>query len=55
MLFRSYDYMLEVIAADLEEFSNLLRNQIRSIPGVKEISTSFSLKEVKRTDVVPVL
>ncbi|MBR7783723.1 MULTISPECIES: Lrp/AsnC family transcriptional regulator [Undibacterium] len=50
-----YDYMLEVIAADLEEFSNLLRNQIRSIPGVKEISTSFSLKEVKRTDVVPVL
>lgn len=49
-----YDYMLEVIARDLEEFSNLLRNQIRSIKGVKEISTSFSLREVKRTDILPV-
>lgn len=50
-----YDYMLEVIAADLEEFSNLIRNQIRTLPGVREISTSFSLKEIKRSDVLPVV
>lgn len=49
-----YDYMLEVIAADLEEFSNLIRNRIRTLPGVREIATSFSLKEVKRADVLPV-
>ncbi len=49
-----YDYMLEVIASDLEAFSMLVRNKIRGLPGVKELSTSFSLKEVKRSDVLPV-
>lgn len=49
-----YDYMVELIAADLEEFSHLVRNKIRCLPGVREISTSFSLKEVKRSDVLPV-
>jgi DNA-binding Lrp family transcriptional regulator len=50
-----YDYMLEVIAADLEEFSNLIRNRIRTLPGVREIATSFSLKEIKRAEVLPVI
>jgi DNA-binding Lrp family transcriptional regulator len=50
-----YDYMLEVIAPDLEEFSNLIRNRIRTLPGVREIATSFSLKEVKRAEVLPVI
>jgi Lrp/AsnC family leucine-responsive transcriptional regulator len=49
-----YDYMLEVIAQDVESFSNLVRTKIRSLPGVKEISTSFSLKEVKRTNALPI-
>jgi DNA-binding Lrp family transcriptional regulator len=49
-----YDYMLEVIAQDVESFSNLVRTKIRSLPGVKEISTSFSLKEVKRTHALPI-
>ena len=48
-----YDYMLELIAADLEAFSNLVRNKIRCLPGVREISTSFSLKEIKRTGILP--
>lgn len=48
-----YDYMLELIATDLEAFSNLVRNKIRSLPGVREISTSFSLKEIKRTAILP--
>jgi hypothetical protein len=31
-----------------------VRNNIRGLPGVREISTSFSLKEVKRSNEVPV-
>lgn len=49
-----YDYMLEVISSDLESFSSLVRNRIRCLPGVKEISTSFSLKEVKRSNILPI-
>lgn len=49
-----YDYLIEAIAPDLESFSQLVRVKIRSLPGVKEISTSFSLKEVKRGGTLPV-
>lgn len=50
-----YDYLIEAIATDLEAFSQLVRVHIRSLPGVKEISTSFSLKEVKHAAALPVL
>ncbi len=49
-----YDYLIEAIAPDLEAFSLLVRVNIRSLPGVKEIATSFSLKEVKRAGTLPV-
>lgn len=49
-----YDYLIEAIAPDLETFSQLVRSKIRSLPGVKEISTSFSLKEVKHAGTLPV-
>ena len=39
---------------DLESFSALVRNKIRCLPGVKEIATSFSLKEVKAAGSLPV-
>lgn len=49
-----YDYLIEAIAPDLDAFSTLVRNKIRCLPGVKEISTSFSLKEVKAAGSLPV-
>jgi DNA-binding Lrp family transcriptional regulator len=49
-----YDYLIEAIAVDLEAFSELVRNAIRCLPGVKEIATSFSLKEVKPAGSLPV-
>ena len=49
-----FDYQLEVVAQDLEAFAEFVRNNIRGLPGVREISTSFSLKEVKRSNEVPV-
>jgi len=48
-----YDYMLELIAPDLQSFSDLVRTKIRALPGVKEISTSFSLKQIKQTQHLP--
>lgn len=50
-----YDYLIEAIAPDLESFSQLVRMKIRSLPGVKEIATSFSLKEVKHAGTLPVV
>ena len=49
-----YDYQLEVVASDLETFAEFVRTRIRALPGVREISTSFSLKEIKRSVDLPV-
>ena len=48
-----FDYLIEAIAPDLEAFSRLVRDKIRCLPGVKEIATSFSLKEVKAPGNIP--
>lgn len=49
-----YDYMLEVIAADLEDFSRFVRENLRGLPGVREMQSSFSLKEIKSDRRLPV-
>lgn len=50
-----YDYQLEVVAPDLDSFAEFARTHIRNLPGVREASTSFSLKEVKRTVALPIV
>jgi Lrp/AsnC family leucine-responsive transcriptional regulator len=49
-----YDFLLHVIAPDLEAFGRFARETIRALPGVKEMYSSFSLKEVKRGGMLPV-
>lgn len=49
-----FDYQLEVVASDLETFAAFVRSNIRGLPGVREISTSFSLNEVKRAIEFPI-
>lgn len=48
-----YDFLLQVIAKDLESFGNFARDKIRRMPGVKEMYSSFSLKEVKINREIP--
>ena len=49
-----YDYQLELVAHDHEAFARLVREKIRALPGVKDIYTSFTLKEVKLGGGLPV-
>ena len=48
-----YDYLLEVVGQDLESFAEFVRTSIRALPGVREISTNFSLKELKKSSALP--
>lgn len=50
-----YDFLLEVVAEDLETFGVFAREVLQALPGVKEIYSSFSLKVVKDDRVLPVL
>lgn len=48
-----YDFLLEVVAVDLKSFGEFARNVLQSLPGVKEIYSSFSLSAVKDERILP--
>lgn len=50
----SADFLLMVLAQDLDAYSRLLQGKLHRLPGVKQVQTSFSLQEFKRFDQVPV-
>ncbi len=50
-----YDFLLEVVARDLESFGEFAREVLQTLPAVKEIYSSFSYKSVKPRRVVPVI
>jgi len=49
-----YDFLLQVVARDLKSFGEFARDKIRALPGVKEMNSSFSLREVKSAVALPV-
>jgi DNA-binding Lrp family transcriptional regulator len=49
-----YDYLLQVVARDLQDFGEFARDVLRALPGVKEINSSLSLREVKSGFDLPV-
>ena len=49
------DFLLEVVAKDLESFGEFAREVLQALPAVKEIYSSFSYKSVKPRRVVPVM
>ena len=49
-----YDYLLQVVASDMEDFHELALNKIlRKLGNIKEMYTGFSLKEIKRSTSLP--
>ncbi|MBO9515825.1 MAG: Lrp/AsnC family transcriptional regulator [Variovorax sp.] len=50
----SADFLLMVVARDLDAYSAILQSRLHRLPGVRHVQTSFSLQEFKRFDDVPV-
>lgn len=48
------DFLLQVVAQDLDEYSRFVEKTLRTLPGVLSIRTSISLREVKATNRLPV-
>ncbi len=49
-----YDFLLEVVALDLNAFGELARNTLQTLPGVKELHSSFSLMALKTGRRLPI-
>src|SRR4029453_8509735 len=47
------DYMLQVVAFDLWEYEDILRNQIARLPEVNTVASFITLKEIKYTTKLP--
>ena len=48
-----YDYLLELIVRDSEEYEKLHHDFLTCLPNVARINSSFALRTVRRTTVTP--
>jgi DNA-binding Lrp family transcriptional regulator len=48
------DFMLQVVSDDLDSYADFAMNVVRRLPGIKEMHTSFALKEIKATPKLPI-
>lgn len=48
------DFLLEIVVADLNQYSEFVLKRLRRIPGVKDLQSSFSLEAMKPRTSLPV-
>jgi Lrp/AsnC family leucine-responsive transcriptional regulator len=48
------DYLLRVMVSDMSAYETLITDQLSRIPGIRNIRSSFALKQVLYTTAVPV-
>ena len=49
------DYLMRIVARDLEAYEQFLKDKLTRLDGVASIETSFALGQVKRSEVLPIL
>ena len=47
------DYLLQVVARDLDEYGVFMRDVLRTLPGVTGVESILSLREIKRDGGLP--
>lgn len=48
------DYLMRIVARDLESYESFLKQKLTRLDGVASIETSFALGQVKRSEVLPI-
>jgi DNA-binding Lrp family transcriptional regulator len=48
------DFLLQVVAEDLDDYSRFVERVIRRLPGVISIKSSLSLREIKSSNRLPI-
>lgn len=47
------DYLMQVVAADLDAYGAFVRDQLRRLPGVTAIRSNLSLRQLKSSSALP--
>ena len=50
---QSADYQLKVLVRDMDEYQDFLLNKLTRIPGVSDVRSSFVLRSIVSTAVLP--
>lgn len=53
VLMGSVDFMLRVVAADIEAYERFFFEKLSRLPGVQEINSTVALSEIKSTTALP--
>lgn len=49
-----FDFMLRIVAKDIDAYERLFFDKLSKIPGVQEINSTVALSEIKATTALPV-
>ena len=49
-----FDFMLRIVARDIDAYERLFFDKLSKIPGVQEINSTVALSEIKATTALPV-
>jgi len=50
----NFDYLLRVVVADTDDFERIHRQKLTRLPGVSRVQSSFTLRTVRKSSVLPV-
>jgi DNA-binding Lrp family transcriptional regulator len=48
------DFLLQVVAEDLDSYADFAMTVVRRLPGIKEMNTMFVLKDIKPSAMLPI-
>ena len=54
VLMGSVDFLLRIIAKDIEAYERFFFEKLSQLPGVQEITSTIALSEIKRTAALPI-
>ena len=50
----NFDYLLRVVVADMDDFERVHSQNLTRLPGVSRVQSSFALRTVRKSSVLPV-
>lgn len=54
LLMGTFDYDLHIVVKDIDQYQDLLRRKLVTLPGVREMESSVVLDVVKKTNALPI-
>jgi Lrp/AsnC family transcriptional regulator len=48
-----YDYLMQVLVADMKSYDNFYKRLVNGVPGLVDVTSSFAMEKIKNTTELP--